>query len=293
MKKTIKSTSKGFTLIELLVVIAIIAILAALLLPALAKAKKAARRSQCINNLKQIGLSIKVWEGDHGDKYPTAVSTLKWGAMEYIYSQNYGGGSPSASIGYSVINVFLVMSNELSTPKNLYCPSDISACTSSSDTPGSGTIAGNAICSVATSWGSFGSSNLSYFVEGNASDKYPVMMVVGDRNIGSVINGKTGNTTDYGSLPAGSMNMVNNGYAPAAIKAYPAGNYTFTQQPSQKTLGWAWTDLDIHQDAGDIGMADGSAQQSSLRGLQKAITDTMSARSSINSAYNTIILNMP
>jgi prepilin-type N-terminal cleavage/methylation domain-containing protein len=271
----------GFTLIELLVVIATIAVLATLLLPALAQTSRRALRIQCFNNLKIVNLSFHVWEGDYGGKYPMAVSTANGGAMENICSQ-LGGNTPA---GYGLTNVFCVMSNKLGTPKILHCPADFSPATAPFDTPGSHTISGSTICSMATNWGGFGPGNLSYFVSGNTTDKYPKMILLGDRNIGTTT--ASGQPIPTGS-GAGSMNMVNGAYASAPIPGmnpqpgFP-GNFP----------AWTWTDLDIHQDAGNLGMADGSAQQTSVNAVSQALNVTLAAWAIQGRIYNNIILNMP
>ena len=97
----------AFTLVELLAVIAIIAILAALLLPALAKSKARAQRIACLNNQKQIGLSLITWAGDHGERFPSTVDVTEGGSRARLETWQH----------------FLTISNELVTPKTIHCPS--------------------------------------------------------------------------------------------------------------------------------------------------------------------------
>jgi prepilin-type N-terminal cleavage/methylation domain-containing protein len=85
---------QGFTLIELLVVIAIIAILAGMLLPALAKAKEKSQRTFCVNNNKQLSLSMMLYTNDNNDKMPYPNWNAPWGKEYSGWLYDASGGAP-------------------------------------------------------------------------------------------------------------------------------------------------------------------------------------------------------
>jgi type II secretory pathway pseudopilin PulG len=235
-------------LIELLVVIAIIAILAGMLLPALAKAKAKAQRIKCVNNEKNIGLGFRIFSTDNNGQFPWTVDVSQ------------GGSQTNGALTWQH---YVAVSNELSTPKIILCPSD-------------GQQAGEtAARQEATNFlhlvrvgGVNANRFVSYFVGLDASEENPQTILGGDRNISP------------DTSIASPVLVKNTTAATAGPLSFPIPVAMANTMPvAAGTRNFGFT-MRTHDAAGNILLGDGSVQQVTSARFREAIRDAAATTAS-------------
>jgi type II secretory pathway pseudopilin PulG len=138
----------AFTYLELLVIVFVLAIIALIFLPALTSAPPRADRIKCVNNLKNVGLAVRIFATDNNDHYPGAILLTN-------------STSPAQ---VDIVRVYQMLSNELSTPQILICPKDRKR-------------------QPANSFANLRRTNLSFFMSLSAKETNALTFLAGDRNL--------------------------------------------------------------------------------------------------------------
>ena len=142
--------AQALTLLEVLVMTVVVAVLVVLLIPPAIHRPVSAARIKCVNNLKQVGLALRIFATDHNERLPMDVPTAQGGTKELV---PFGAVFPH----------LVILSNELSTTKLLYCPKDKRV--------------------APTNFAELRDEHLSYFIGLDAQEQNPQSMLAGDRNI--------------------------------------------------------------------------------------------------------------
>lgn len=160
------SHRRGFTWLELLLVVIVVIIVAGLFLPMLAPRRKAdGRRIKCVNNLKNIGLGLRIFAADNNGRFPWAVPVREGGSLEDLADEQ------------RIWRHVAVLSNELSTPKVLLCPKDPRF----DKIWGKTLVFGLPQTNDALQFGH--NEHFSYFLYTGAIEEEPDVLMGGDRNL--------------------------------------------------------------------------------------------------------------
>ncbi|HAM73869.1 MAG TPA: hypothetical protein DCM86_19735 [Verrucomicrobiales bacterium] len=225
MKPELRPQSRAFTLIEVLVLVVVTLLLAGVLIPRLHPRRVSAPRISCANNLKQVALAFRIWATDHQERFPWAVPVAEGGTL--VRPEDAG-----REFG-DVVDVFRCLSNELTVPKILVCPTDRQKLRAGSfDGLGGARFGGPP--------GSSLTANLTYLAGWDASEERPATLLSGDPDFTS-------------RLPAGEGRTATN----ASVKSFSIGA---PRSAGIRETGVAWSGR-LHPEGGNLGLSDGSVHQ--------------------------------
>lgn len=162
--------------------VACMVVIAGLLLPALVRPARRSPRIKCVNNLKNVGLAFRIFAADNQGRFPVQVSSKEGGALEW---EKTG----------AAWRQFIVLSNELSTPKILLCPMDKKR-------------------KAAEEFGLLRDAHISYFVGLDARETLPASFLSGDRHL----------TVDGRPVPRGIVNLATNSVAGWTAEIHQGGH---------------------------------------------------------------------
>jgi hypothetical protein len=235
----------AFTLVETLVVVVTVVILTAMVLPVIFKSVSRSSKIGCVNMLKQQGIAFRIFSTDNGNKYPWAMAETNGGTFH-----------PRLLNHQHTWAHFVVVSNELNTPKVLVCPSDQDA---------TGGITPKDVAKDFTALASQSRTNslnrgISYLIGLSALEDDPTSILGGDRNITADATAPT--VRLYGSLD----DTANNGVTRLSLQEL-SGSSGVRQE-----LGYSPA---IHGDRGNVLgnvlLGDGSVQQGTSARLRAAV----------------------
>jgi hypothetical protein len=167
------------------------------------------------------------------------------------------------------------MSNELSTAKILYCPSDNIHNAAATNFSYQDLISQTPVATGSTFASAEGTTKISYFVNGDATEANPQDLMTGDGNIGSAGTSASGAATWRMQVANATTTTAT---ADADLELLPAA----FSGPGY----WSWTANDLHQKSGNLGMADGSCQNATISGLHTYLANSTNSSSGGLDAYN-------